>query len=55
MKTYIKPELQVREIRVSENLANNVSWSINSSGQVVTEYGAIAALAVTGSDNGANA
>ncbi len=52
MKTYIKPELQVREIRVSENLANNASWYIKD-GQVVTEYGAIAALAVTGSDNNA--
>ncbi len=54
MKTYIKPELQVREIRVSENLASNVSWSVKD-GQVVTTYGAISALAVTGSDNGANA
>ncbi len=52
MKTYIKPELQVREIRVSENLASNATWSIKD-GVVYTEYGAISALTASGSDNGA--
>ena len=52
MKTYIKPELQVREIRVEENLAK-VDWSVKN-GQVVTEYGQLTALAaLTTSGSGA--
>ena len=51
VKTYIKPELQVREIRVSENLASNAEWSIVD-GKVMTKYGAISALTAAGSDNG---
>lgn len=48
MKEYIKPELQVREIRVEENLAR-VNWSVNSLGEVVTEYGSLTALVAAGS------
>lgn len=47
MKEYIKPELQVREIRVEENLAR-VNWSVKD-GQVVTEYGSLTALVAAGS------
>ena len=45
MKEYMKPELQVREIRVTENLAGNApSWSINSGKIYVTNYLGISAL-----------
>ena len=54
VKTYIKPELQVREIRVSENLASNAEWSIVD-GKVMTKYGATSALTTSGSDSVQNA
>lgn len=45
VKEYMKPELQVREIRVTENLASNApSWSINDDKIYVTNYLGISAL-----------
>lgn len=50
MKEYIKPVLEVREIRVSENLANNVDWSYNKESGSVTLHTGLLALVDNGSD-----
>ena len=45
MKLYTKPELLIREIRVTENLANGgPSWSISNGKIYVTNYLGISAL-----------
>lgn len=48
MKEYIKPELEVREIKVSENLAA-VDWSYNKETGAVTVHSGLLALTETGS------
>ncbi len=45
MKTYVKPELQVRSLNVTENLAGNApSWGISDGKVYVTNYKGISAL-----------
>ncbi len=51
MKKYMKPEMQVREIRVTENLAagSAPTWSISGGKIYVTNYLGISALIDTNS------
>lgn len=51
MKEYMKPELEVREIRVSENLAANATWSYDREHGAVTVHSDLIALTNTGSIN----
>jgi len=48
VKEYIKPELEVREIRVSENLAA-VDWTYNKETGAVTLHSGLLALVDNGS------
>ncbi len=48
MKEYMKPELEVREIRVSENLAA-ATWSYNKDTGAVTIHTGLVSLADAGS------
>lgn len=48
MKEYIKPELEIREIRVSENLAA-VDWSYDKNTGAVTVHSGLVALTDAGS------
>lgn len=50
MKEYMKPELEVREIRVSENLAA-VNWSYDKTNGAVTIHSGLIALTDAGSVN----
>lgn len=48
MKEYMKPELEVREIRVSENLAA-ATWSYNKETGAVTIHNGLISLTDAGS------
>ncbi len=48
MKEYMKPELEVREIRVSENLAT-ATWSYNKDTGAVTIHTGLVSLTDAGS------
>ncbi|MBR7163413.1 MAG: hypothetical protein IKD21_00365 [Clostridia bacterium] len=50
MKEYMKPELEVREIRVSENLA--ATWDYNKQTGTISIYSGL--IALTAQDSSAN-
>ncbi|MBR6755509.1 MAG: hypothetical protein IKM15_00965 [Peptococcaceae bacterium] len=50
MKEYMKPELEVREIRVSENLA--ATWSFDKKTGAISIYSGL--IALTAEDSAAN-